>query len=175
MLQYLTDHCSSKIVNEFCKVKKITQSENGRIDIKLENIIQRFQKNQSLSQLRPKRCTDITLICQNELSGMIPKCFECHKKVLSTRSKVFKNLIEKMPDFQKSLKIKGNHRDIESLVKFLYEDRIKINQVTPELLKLANEYKIQPLIEFCVQTICARLDSVDSPTTPQIKYKLTVV
>ena len=96
--------------------------------------------------------TDFKIICiQKSNDEEIEKVFQCHKLVLSTRSKFFHDLFSCPPN---EMKDEFKDEDIskqtmETLLKFLYTGRAKICEIDIALLEAANKYKIESLKALC--------------------------
>jgi len=102
-----------------------------------------------------KELSDIKIICNG-------KTFDCHKQVLGCRSEVFAAMFSDQSDMveSKSGEVEINdvgHEAVESMIQFMYHDKILPNSINQDLLLLADKYMIHDLMDFCINNLVENL------------------
>ena len=107
------------------------------------------------------------LCFSNQLSDFTIKCngkeFPTHKFILSARSDVFERM------FSSALKINEKDEPIldiddisaeemEIFLNFLYKDEIKVQDISCDILKLADKYNVKRLVNICLKHLKENID-----------------
>ena len=123
------------------KVKPLPQ--NSRQDSHWNQTIADLYLNEHLS--------DVKLICDGQ-------AFPSHKFILSCQSEVFKTMFI-YPESGPEIVIDDvSAETMKSVLKFLYTDNLKHDEINGELLRVADKYNFKALIQVCVQTIEKKLN-----------------
>lgn len=80
------------------------------------------------------------------------KIFACHKLILGARSDVFKAMFESVKEDDNVAIEDMEANEMDTLLTFMYTDRVPKEAVTRGLLVAADKYKIQNLYNECVTT-----------------------
>jgi len=107
-----------------------------------------------------------THFLSKEHSDVIIKCgdklYDCHKFILTSRSPVFKSMIESdmKEKISGEVEIKNMDHDVlEDLLKYIYSGVApKVDKLTQGLLTAADQYHLEQLKELCELKLCSRLD-----------------
>jgi len=89
----------------------------------------------------------------------------CHKFLLAARSKVFKAMFKRgMEESQNSIVEVPDclEETLISLLKFVYTDKVKSEDVTMDLMKIAHQYQITELKSVCSVVMSTQVTSVDN-------------
>jgi len=94
--------------------------------------------------------SDITIICDDEK-------FPCHKFILSSRSDVFKTMLE-MTDFKEQqdgmIRIDDvSAKTMRTFLKFVYKDDLEIEEIDCNLLIAAEKYNFKKLFNICLKQV----------------------
>jgi len=102
-----------------------------------------------------KEHSDIIIRCGDKL-------YDCHKFILTSRSPVFKSMIESdmKEKISGEVEIKNMDHDVlEDLLKYIYSGVApKVDKLTQGLLTAADQYHLEQLKELCELKLCSRLD-----------------
>jgi len=139
---------SGKRVTYIVKIcMKVREATLNPLDKNHQKMAEILQGNKELS--------DIKIICDG-------KTFDCHKQVLGCRSEVFAAMFSDQSDMveSKSGEVEINdvdHEAVESMIQFMYHDKILPNSINQDLLLLADKYMIHDLMDFCINNLVENL------------------
>jgi len=131
--------------------KKVTY--NVAIDMKVREteIVPSSKSQLKMAEIlyNNKELSDVKIIC----AGIT---FECHKLVLGCRSEVFAAMFSDQADMVESksgeLEINDVGPDaVDTMIHFMYHDKILPKAINQELLLLADKYMIHDLMDFCIE------------------------
>ena len=111
--------------------------------------------------LTDKEFSDIEIHCDK-------KVFPSHQNVLAARSSVFKAMLQAEMKEKQSKKIvieDCNPRTVAQMLKFMYTGDISLDDMedlTTDLLRVADKYQLDGLKEMCEEKICSNLSIENS-------------
>ena len=102
------------------------------------------------------KLTDLKIVCED-------KEFLVHKLILSCQSDIFNAMFSTQTNFKEAnsnvLKIEDTDPDtMEKLLKFIYTNEIKNEEIDCRLLMLADKYNIKALVKICFENLEANLN-----------------
>jgi len=99
--------------------------------------------------------TDVTVSCED-------KEFQCHKNILTSRSSVFKTMLESNMKEKESgrVEIKDMNLEVfEDMLRYIYTSEApNIDKHPEKLFAVADQYELQELKELCEVKLCSKLD-----------------
>jgi len=81
----------------------------------------------------------------------------CHKFVLAVRSPVFKSMFQKVPNENREVTT-ASADSIRALMKYLYTDNLKNEDITEDLMALAEKYELLQLREKCLPLLIKKIN-----------------
>jgi len=137
---------------EYINNKKIKEEENTVLTplFHYKKLVEDFESNLNL-----REHSDVTVTCDN-------KEFQCHKIILTSRSPVFKTMLESNMKEKEtgSIEIKDMQLEVfEDLLKYIYSGEApNIDEHAEELFAAADLYQLEYLKELCEIKLCAGID-----------------
>jgi speckle-type POZ protein len=102
--------------------------------------------------------SDVTVVC-----GAEEEKFECHKAILAVRSKVFCAMFNTGESSENQTGVVTvddiNAKTMKSLLKYIYQDQVKVEDVDADLLLAADKYDLQGLFSQCKGKIVYNLSN----------------
>jgi len=130
--------------------KKVTYSVAIEMKVRETEIVPASKSELKMAEIlyNNKELSDVKIICAE-------KTFECHKLVLGCRSEVFAAMFSDQSDMVESksgeLEIDDVGPDaVDTMIHFMYHDKILPKAINQELLLLADKYMIHDLMNFCI-------------------------
>jgi len=110
-----------------------------------------------------------TLFLSKDHSDVIIRCgeklYDCHKIILTSRSPVFKTMLEAEMKEKMTGKVEIKNMDpevLEDLLKYIYSGLApNIDEHPHELFAAADQYQLDKLKELCELKLCSRLDDTN--------------
>jgi len=130
--------------------KKVTYSVAIDMKVRETEIVPSSKSQLMMAEIlyNNKELSDVKIICAE-------KTFECHKLVLGCRSEVFAAMFSDESEMVESKSGKLEINDVgpdavETMIHFMYHDKILPNAINQDLLLLADKYMLHDLMAFCI-------------------------